>query len=1027
MRQLSAIILTFTFTILFSFSIFSQNPVIYDSPGNEFSRAMELFQKEKYGAAQQMFRFVYEHTTDQQYDLQADSYFYMGVCATYLYHNDAIFLLRDFIARYPVHTSVPEANYYLGKFYFYKRQYKKSLEYYDKIDEADLEKDELAEFYFKKGYCYFETKNIEQARPYFLKAKESQHDYRYRAIYYLSHIAYQEKEYQTALEGFISLENYPEYKEIVPLYITQIYFYQGKYEEVAARVPAFIETIPKKEKQEMERILALSYYNLKMYEQAATYFQQFIASNSGEIDRSDYYAMGYTYYNLAEYQKAIDFLSHTTKEKDEMAQNSFYIIGDCYIQLNKLSLAAQSFYEAYKLDFNDILKEDALYNYAKLQFATSASPFNTAIKALENYINEYPNTIRSEEAKEYLTTIYMSTKNYQAAINSLDQLRSKSPDLLKAYQRCTYFRGLELVNANRNHEAVAMFNKSLPYPFDKDMRLSTLYWKSEAQFRDGKYKEAFYDFRTYQQAENAKKNEFYRMSYYSSGYSALRINNYNEAQSAFSTFLHFKETIQEPVIRADAMARLGDTYYMQKNLKTAIRHYEECESMMQSNADYALFQQAKSYGFLKNEPAKIAALERLILRYPSSAFSDDAEYELATAYHAQNNYSMAISSYKNFISKYPKSPYIRQAHNKLAQAYLNSQDEQMAIATFKHVFEKYPGSQEAKDAMANLETIYTEQGNTSDFFDYIKSRNMNISENKQDSVSFKAAENKYLRGDCESSVRSFQSYLKQFPNGLFAAKAHFYKAECEYGAKSYDSALESYEEIIKNYKTEFNETAVQKSASILFNKKEYAKSLNYFRMLYDMATTPQTTLFAQSGIMHCSYTLENYREALQAARNVLASSSTDPEMMNEAKLIAGKSALELGDYATATTWLNELAQNTSNEFAAEAAYLCCLIEFKKGDLNACEKRIVEMLSSQYSSGSDYWFASVIILYGDLYMAKGNLFQARHTYQSIVDSYEGEDLRNKAQEKVYRIDEIEKRVDPPLQDEESEEEYEEEEY
>ncbi|MDL2312655.1 tetratricopeptide repeat protein, partial [Bacteroidales bacterium OttesenSCG-928-B11] len=919
MKQLNVIRYPLIFLFLISLPLFAQHPVVFDSPDSEFSLAMELFQKEKYGAAQQMFRYVYENTTDKQHDMKADSYFYMGVCAAHLYNNDAIFMLRDFIRRYPVHAFVPEANYYLGKFYFFKRQYKKALAYYDLIDENDLEKNELAEFYFKKGYCYFETKRREEARAYFERAKNEQSDYRYRAVYYLSHIAYQEKEYQAALEGFSSLLSHPEYAEVVPQYIAQIYFYQGKYDEVVARVPAFLNQISKKEKVEMERILALSYYNLGMYEEAAPYFQNFIATNNGEIDRNDYYAMGYTFYNLKEYKNAVEYLSKTTKEKDEMTQNSFYIIGDCYVHLGKLPLASQSFYEAYKFDFNEIVKEDALYNYAKLQYATSASPFSTAIKALEFYIETYPNTVRSEEAKSYLSTIYMSTKNYQAAINSLDNIRSKSPDLLRAYQRCTYFRGMELVNATRYSDAVQMFNKSLPYPFDKDMRLSTMYWKAEAQYRSGKSREAFYDFKAYQQADNVSKNEYYQMSFYSSGYSALKINNYNEAQIAFSKFIQFKETKETPAIYADAMARLGDSYYMQKNLKTAIKYYEECESLMQSNADYALYQQAKCYGFQKEDQKKIAALEKMTLYYPKSAYSDDAEYELATTYHAQNNYTMAISAYKNFISKYPKSPYIRQAYNKLAQSYLNSQDEQMAIATFKYVFEKYPGSQEAKDAMANLETIYTEQGNTSDFFDYIKTKNMNISENRQDSVSFKAAENKYIRGDCDAAVKGFQSYLKQFPNGLFAAKAHFYKAECEYGSKNYDSALQSYEIIINSYKTEFNETAVQKSASILFNKKEYSRALSYFKMLYDLSTTPQNTLYAQSGIMHCAYALGQYRDALTAARNVLASSSNDQDLIDEAKLIAGKSAFEIGDYATAGTWLNELAKNTTNEFAAEAA------------------------------------------------------------------------------------------------------------
>jgi tetratricopeptide (TPR) repeat protein len=98
------------------------------------------------------------------------------------------------------------------------------------------------------------------------------------------------------------------------------------------------------------------------------------------------------------------------------------------------------------MNFLPHIKEDALFNYAKLQYEKSSSSFNQAIKALEQYLNEYPNSIHSDDVQNYLATIYMSTKNYQGAINSLEKIQYKSPMLLKAYQRCTYLRGLELLN-----------------------------------------------------------------------------------------------------------------------------------------------------------------------------------------------------------------------------------------------------------------------------------------------------------------------------------------------------------------------------------------------------------------------------------------------------------------------------------------------------------------------------------------------------------------------------------------------------
>ena len=985
----------------------AQNPVNYDSPQYEYQLAWELFQKEKYGSAQQYFKFVYENTADKQEDMKANSYFYMGVCASYLYNNDAIFLLKDFIRKYPVHSHVSEANYFVGRFYFYKKQYKNALEYYKILDDRDVKQDDIPEFYFKKGYCYFYNKSYDEAKSYFSKARTKTGPYQLRAIYYQAFMAYEEGQHQAALEDFLLLRNEPEYRELVPFYIAQIYFFQKKYDEVVRVTPPLLEKVAPKHQQELNRIIALSYYNLARYKDATHYFTQYAELAKNKIDRNDYFAMGYSFYQQKKYDTAIEYLSKTTTQKDTMSQNSYYVIADCYLQIKQLNLASQSFLEASKMDFNSEIKEDALYNYAKLQYATSGSPFNTAIKALENYINTYPYSTRSEEATSYLSAIYLSTKNYQAAIQSLDNIQSKSPAMLRAYQRCTYFRALELLNIGKNSEAVTLLNKSLTYPLDKDMRLSAMYWKAEAAYRNQNYKDSYYDFLAYQKQDQVKKNEYYPISFYSLGYSAMKNNRYSEARNTFATFSNGTIAKKDAVMLADATARIADCAYMEKEPRTAIQYYEKCEKMAQENADYAVYQQAVCFGYLKNYNKKIEQLRKLLDYYPKSSYKIDAEYELANTYHAQNDYTMAIAAYKNFINKYPKSAYIRQAYNKMAQAYLNTQEEQMAIKTYKYVVENYPGSQEAKDAIANMETIYTEMGNTSDFFDYVRNRNVNISTSRQDSVSYKAAENKYLRGDCETAIKGFDAYIKQFPQGQFIAQAHFYKAECEYGMNNFTDALADYGVIINAYKTDFNETALRKSASILYNNKEYAKALNYYRQLLDIASDAATTLLANLGIMYTTYHLKNYQDALSAAKKVLATHGLENDIKSEAQLIVGRSAIELKDYATARTYLNELAMNYTNDFAAEAAYLSCLIEFESGNYSACEKRIKEMLATNYSSGADYWYASVFILYGDFYkVAKKDYFQARHTYQSIVDSYNGEDLRNIALARIAALDKLE---------------------
>ena len=989
--------------ILCSASLPAQKPVAYDSPRYEYKLAKELFQKQKYGSAQQYFKQVYEFSEDKQQDLKAESYFYMGLCAAKLSNQDAAFLLSDFIRQYPVHAFVPQAHYHLGMYYFSTKQYKKVLEQFDEIDERVVNKDDLAEFRFKKGYSYFATGKYAEAKALLKQSSEENGPYHYRALYYLAHMAYSEKQYEAALEDFQKLQNVPEYKDEVQQYLMQIYFIQEQYDKVVAMAPTVMTESNLKNQPELYRTLALSYYNLKDFDNAESTFRPILNNDKVQLERNDYFAIGYTFYQNKKYDEAIKNLSQTTKQKpaDEMTQNSYYLIADCYLQQKDYQAASQSFLQASKYNFIPDIQEDALYNHAKLQYETSSSPFNSAIKALEDYINKYPYSSRSQEANSYLASIYMSTKNYQSAINSLEKIDIKSPSLLMAYQRCTHFRALEMIN-NRNYkDALKMLNKSLTYPMDKTINTENLYWKAECEYRSEKYRDSYYSFQNYMKATNATADVNYNNAQYSYGYAALKLNKYSEAAQGFRKYLQKSDDVD---IEADATARLADCYYMQKDLRTAIKYYEQCQQLGRKNADYAMFQTAKCYSYLNDYDKKIDALERLMSSYPKSSYNDDAEYELASTYHAQNEYGAAIAAYKNFILKYPKSPYIRQAHNKLAQSYLNTQDVNMAISTFKYVFETYPGSQEAKDALANLENIYSETGNTSDFFAYIKSRNLNISADKQDSISFKAAENKYMRGDCDAAIKGYNDYLRQFPNGLFAAKALYCKGDCEYGTGDYDNALASFEKLVNNYNTEYNETAYRKAASILYGKKEYNRALVYFKKLVEYASTENNIIYGNNGCMHCAYELRQYRDAYNAATNIMLSGQNDNDLQNEALMIAGKSAIALSDNTNALKYLTRLSKNGNNDQCAEAAYLVALIHYNDNNIDLCEKQIKEILASDYTS--EYWYASTFILYGDVYLAKGNAFQARYTYQSIIDNYEGEDLKKVAEDKIAALDKME---------------------
>jgi len=983
---------------LFNTQLVAQKPLVFDSPKYEFDNAMELFQKEKYGSAQQYFKWVYENTTDKQQDLKTDSYFYMALCAANLFNEDAIFLLHNFIDQYPVSAQIPQVYFALGKFYFNKKNYKKTIESFDLVGEKNINREIRAEYAYKKGYSFFELNKFSDARPFLKTASEMEGIYQNRATYYLAFIAYQEKHYQAALEGFILVQNDPEFKDVVPFYVVQIYLLQKKYDEVIVKGLPLYEKANDKGKIDIARCLAIAYYEKKMYERAEQCFQYYFTKTKDKIDRSDYYSAGMANFMIENYRNAIDFLSKTTHVKDNIAQNAYYTIGDCYIKLEEWNLASQALYEAYKMDFLPNIKEDALFNYAKLQYEKSHSSFNQAIKALEQYLNEYPNSLHSDEVEGYLSKIYLSTKNYQGAINSLEKIQQKSPALLKSYQRCTYFRGLELVNNKEYVSAVKNLEKSLTYPLDKNIETSALYWKAEALYRNLQYADAVQAYRFYQKNSEAKKDENYQLSFYGLGYALMRNQKYGEAEKAFTDFLDFKQNDNESI--SDTYLRLADCQFMQKKVQQAIANYDKCAKMEQPGSDYALFQMALLHGYQKDLNKKVATLDNLLKKYPGTGYKAEAEFELASTYHALNQYTKAIDAYQDFIKSYPKNTLVRQACNKLAQAHWNNNEVEQAISRFKYVLENYTGSQEAKDATVNLETIYAELGNPAEFYEYAQTKNLIFTTSRQDSISYKSAENKLIRGELESAYKGFSDYIKQFPQGMFVSNALFHKAEFDYNKNRLDDALSAYEQLIANYLTENHETALRKAGLIQFNKKNNQKAFNHFSHLLEIASNENNRILANNGVMRAGYELQKYNDVRKSAEYIITSSQAQREIKNDAYLYAGRAAMALNDLPEAKKYFAALSETPVNENSTEAAYNMALIELKQNNLAEAETAILKIINGDYFG--EYWIASTYILYGDWYAANGKYFQARNTYQSIIDNYDGDDLRKVAQEKMNHI-------------------------
>jgi hypothetical protein len=78
-----------------------------------------------------------------------------------------------------------------------------------------------------------------------------------------------------------------------------------------------------------------------------------------------------------------------------------------------------------------------------------------------------------------------------------------------------------------------------------------------------------------------------------------------------------------------------------------------------------------------------------------------------------------------------------------------------------------------------------------------------------------------------------------------------------------------------------------------------------------------------------------------------------------------------------------------------------LANYKLGNLDETENRVF-YISDNFSSYS-YYVAMSFVTLSDVYVAKGNVFQAKATLHSIIDNYPAGEPKDLAQQKLTAIE------------------------
>jgi TolA-binding protein len=838
-----------------------------------------------------------------------------------------------------------------------------------------------------------------QAKPLLDAIRQVKDDPNYiDANYYYGFIAFRDRNYNEALRSFRVVENEPDYEAIVPYYIAQNYYVQGKKDEAVA----YAESKMKQGKTqyydlELKQLLGHALFEKKDYAKAATYLGDYV-NRSTKVRREDLYEASYAYYQTGQYAKAIEGFKQLSGKEDSLSQHAMYLLGDSYLKTGQKPNARNAFLFSSSNNSNQVQQEISRFNYAKLSYELGYQ--DEALKGFRTFLNDYPNSEYRDEATELLVGALANTNNYKDALALLESIQSPTPTVKRLLPQILYGRATELINDGRLAEANALLDRALKDPNNASVLPLVNFWKGELAYRNNQIDDAIRYYHAYLNAGapvSGEANE--RNVKYNLGYTYYRKENYPVAKTYFEPLATNVSLSSDPLTQ-DAYVRTADVYYMNRNYPQARTMYENVIRYSWPAEDYATFQKAMIAG-INNGTDKINLLNTMIRKFPQSSLIGDANMEIADTYLAGERFGEALPFLSAIIKATGNNSLKPQAYLKSGIAQYNLHSNDAAIAQYKALLANYPNSPEAEDALDNLRTIYIELGRPNEYADVARQAGKPISANTEDSLTFAAAQLQYENGNTAAALESFNSYLQRFPNGSGSTQAYFNRAEIYNIRKDWNNAMSNYAEVALRAPNTYAERAILQAARIsFFELKKYAEAERYYAQLKQITATQENRLEAMRGLLRSQYQQQKWSDAVANARDLIAQKSSSADDKALANMAIGKSSQIGGEHDVALNAFKQVVAVNKGALAAEARYEIANTWFITNRLADAEKAGFEVINK--SGSYDWWVTKAYILLGDIYLKQKDYFNAKATFQSVVDNSLNAELKSEAQAKLDKV-------------------------
>lgn len=999
MRRITILITFLLGTLLFSAQ--AQYTMVNNDVDANFKLAKAYYLKEQYSLAFPIFKNLYSNgiaKSNYSTTLNLETKYYYIVCGLRLNDATALPKATEFIALEHNEPRIQMMSFELGEYLYRQGNYTDALTYYTKAGIDNLSNSDVAAMKFHKAYALFTLKQFKEAKPLFNTIRQIPSDPNYfDASYYYGFISFYDKNYTDALAAFTVAESNANYVNVVPFYIAEIYYFNNQPDKAISYSEAAINKGGQFYELQLKQLVGHLYFDKRQFAKAQPYLEAYV-NKTEKVSREDLYELSYCYYEAGTWKKSIEGFKQLGGREDSLAQNSMYLLADAYLKTYQKINARNAFLFCASNNSNATQKEISSFSYAKLSYELGYT--DIALKDLQQYLKDYPTSKNTQEARELLVAVLSNTSNFKEALTLFESLPSQSENVKKIYPRILYGRAVELINDQQIEKADALFNRILTVPYNNNQLPYTNFWKGEIAYRTGNLDDAIGYLTTYLKAARTNGEVSITNARYNLGYCFLKRGDYNVALNYFQQVAGYTATTSSS-IEQDAYIRTGDCYFMTKQYKQANKVYEDVLHQNWKTADYALFQKAVIAGASNKNADKIALMQQLIQRYPNSNLLADASLEVANSYLADEKFNEALAPLQTVLKNAKATALWPTAYLKTGVAYFNTNKNDEALSNFTTLVKQYPNAPESDEAIEYIRNIFIENQKPGDFVNFMQSNGKNITANEADSLTYRSAYLRYEAKDFPSAKIGFIDYLARYPEGRNTIESNYFLAEINITNKNFNAALPYYNAVAAKAPNKYAERASLQSARIYyFDLKDYTKAQTYFAQLKTLATQQENRIEAMRGLLRCQYRLQQFKEAVANAQDVLQEkgAATDDKMM--ANLIVAKSAQANNQLDPAASAYKAVVALGKSEYSAEAQYRLAEILFLQAKYADAEKAAFDVIKKVGSY--EYWVTKSYLLLGNIYFKTNDLFNAEATFKSVSENANLAELKDEANTKLAQV-------------------------